>query len=200
MEIILILLIIFFVVSIPFNRVFKFLYLGIDSIKNKMYLNPNTLYISKAPIIYFLLLLIDFLKGFLPLLIITFFIYNPLLLFMVAFISVLLNIWNPWTNFRRQGKLSFILWGIFSYFSWPLFFVYIFSYLIFIFLTNSLYFAILFNTILMFIIMWLIDAGTIGLYFSLTIFFLLLFALREDIYKHFLDQRLTLKKLFNERL
>ena len=179
------LLIFWLLAAIPFGNLLSWIYGQVQKIDAKLIIPRPSLYCSKVPFLYFFLLLINFLKGYLPLLIFTFSYFEEYNLIILISGLLILNNWNIWQKFENQKKFGLILLGIYSYFSPVLGILFVLAYILSSLLLNSFLLGFLGSIVVLFFGISVIIESPIYLFVNLAIFLIVLFAVRRDLLDHF---------------
>ncbi|MFA5880012.1 MAG: hypothetical protein WC860_07550 [Candidatus Margulisiibacteriota bacterium] len=159
----------------------------------------NHLYISKVPFITFLVTLIEFLKGFLPLFILQFFTDNTFYLLLITAMTLIINNWNLWGFLRNQKKFLLIIWGMASFLSPPLFIIFPLVFCLLSFVVNSFAIGLICTILTTFFLLWILEPSQFATYFSLISISIVFLSLNEDFFNYFGDYPKTIRLLFEER-
>ena len=186
--------------AIPVDALLWWLYRYLREAYRRLDRPEELIYFSKAPLVFFLVQITQFAKGY-------GFVYLAAIFFEseAAFLLCLIALmvfqrWSPLLAFRGQGRLEWVLWGVYTYMYPPLFFIAPVLYACMSLLFNSFLLGFVLTVCSMFFVMWAIPVEPVYLMSNFVLFLISFLALGEKLLLHFEGRtRFTILEAFRSR-
>lgn len=188
-----------FFTSLPVERLLFKMIASVRQIDAKLIKPRNWIFLSKAPFIYAINPLLNFLKGFLSLYWVTPLIESEYMTILIVLVALVLHNWCIWNHFENRRNFGWILLGIYTFINPILGIWFAIGFILFSFLFNSFLLGFLINIISIFFAIWIFLDSPIYLLVNMTIFVLVLIANIETLVQYFEGDASNIRKSFQNR-
>jgi hypothetical protein len=183
----------------PFDLVLPWLYRRFRHIHARLERPKQFIYLSKAPFIYALSYLFNFLKGYgIPYFINSWF-YNDFLTFASVVLTLALHTRSPLDGFKNRRSGIWVLWGIYFYLLPDYFWLFPVLFFGLTLLFNSPYIGVVLSTVMFIFVFWFNQTNPLDLFINFGIFMVVFLAVLDPLMSHLERKDGTIEALFDSR-
>ncbi|MEK9657517.1 MAG: hypothetical protein VW378_03990 [bacterium] len=187
------------IAAIPIKQSLYWLYKNSIAVHNQLEKKKIRSHCSLIPFLECTIISLKFIKGFyIPFTIKSFNLNNELIIAAII-ITMLTELWSPFTLFKKTTQWQFTLWGILTFISPLLFLIYPLSFIIFSLLINSFHIGQLLSITTIIGILWILNLNPYYLLASTCLFILILLFLTPHFQQGLTNKRLDIKTSFIRR-